>query len=70
MGTRPTTADAIRRRLVSYPAAHGGRGIARLVFVRGDKAKVQLQSGKHLTVPAAEVHVIAQPPAKALGPTP
>lgn len=61
--TAPTTGDAIRRRLVSYPTKAGGRGIARLVYVsRRGTAKVRLPSGAHITVRADQVDVLAEPP--------
>lgn len=67
----PTTGDAIRRRLVTYPTRHGGRGIGRLIYVdRGGKAKVRLPSGAHVTTRTEHVRLVPQPPAGALGPTP
>lgn len=59
----PKGADAIRRRLVSFPNMTGGRSIARLVYVdRKGTAKVRLPSGAHIVVPSADVHVLPDPP--------
>lgn len=58
----PTTSDAIRRRLASYPNTTGGRSIARLVYVGKGRAKVRLPSGAHIVVPSADVHVLPDPP--------
>lgn len=61
--TAPTTGDAIRRRLVTYPTRDGGRGIARLVFVgRNGRAKVRLPSGAHVTVRREDVQVLVEAP--------
>lgn len=60
--TAPTQADAIRRRLASYPTPTGGRGIARLVYVRKGRAKLRLPSGAHVTVRREDVSVLAEPP--------
>lgn len=60
--TAPTTGDAIRRRLASYPNNHGGRGIGRLVYVGKGRAKLCLPSGAHVTVRREDVEVLVEPP--------
>lgn len=62
----PTTGDAIRRRLASYPSRNGGRGIARVVCVRNGRVTLRLPSGAHVTCPADEVRLIAQPAPRVL----
>lgn len=60
--TAPTTGDAIRRRLASYPNNTGGRGIGRLIYVGKGRAKLQLPSGAHVTVRADTVTVLTEAP--------
>lgn len=60
--TAPTGSDAIRRRLATYPTRDGGRAIGRVICVRNGRAKLRLPSGAHVTVRAADVHVLAAPP--------
>lgn len=59
---KPTTGDAIRRRLASYPNSTGGRSIARLVYVGKGRAKLRHPSGAHVTVARDDVTVLAEPP--------
>lgn len=60
--TAPTVADAIRRKLATYPNKHGGRSLGRLVYVGKSRAKLSLLSGAHVTVRSEDVHVLVQPP--------
>ena len=60
--TKPTTGDAIRRRLATYPNKTGGRSIGRLTYVGKGRANLRLPSGAHVTVRADQVQVLAEPP--------
>lgn len=60
--TKPTTGDAIRRRLATYPNKTGGRSIGRLTYVGKGRAKLRLPSGAHVTVRREDVQVIVEPP--------
>jgi hypothetical protein len=58
----PTTGDAIRRRLASFPNRHGGRSIGRLIYVGKGRAKLALPSGAHVTVRREDVQVLVEAP--------
>ena len=58
----PTTGDAIRRRLATFPNRHGGRSIGRLIYVRKGRATLRLPSGAHVTVRGEDVEVLVEPP--------
>lgn len=60
--TAPTTGDAIRRRLASFPNRHGGRSIGRLIYVGKGRAKLCLPSGAHVTVRREDVQVLVEAP--------
>ncbi len=60
--TGPTTGDAIRRRLASFPNRHGGRSIGRLIYVGKGRAKLALPSGAHVTVRREDVQVLVEAP--------
>lgn len=60
--TAPTTGDAIRRRLASFPNRHGGRSLGRLIYVGKGRAKLALPSGAHVTVRREDVQVLVEAP--------
>lgn len=73
MSGKPNVGDAAARALVSFQLdGHTVHG--RLVCIRGRRAharcEIALPGGRRVMRPIAEVRLVPQPPAGALGPTP